>query len=373
MSVAKNPADKVGQRSRRYSSIKYSLSAVGLVYDLLLLAAALASKVSALLAHAVNLLVGGNYLALPVYLFIICAVYYILSFPLHFYRTFILEHQFQLTRQSLKGWFFDQLKSGAIAYLIGIILLKVFYSLCRFWPQDWWWMVSLFWIFFSLILAKLAPVVIIPLFFKYKKFSDDALRQKIIRLSEKMKVRILDVFEIDLSRQTEKGNAALVGFGSTRRVILGDTLRVKYEPEEIEVILAHEFAHQKLQHLLKLLLNGAVTTGLCFYAIYKTSPLALKLFGLDSLNDIASLPLILMYILLAGIILRPWDNFLSRKFEIEADRLAISSTGLKDAFISTMDKLSAQNLSDRNPRPLIKYFFFDHPPIDERIRLARSV
>ena len=373
MSVAQNPEDNLTEKSRKYSTIKYSLSASVLVYDFLLLAGFQASGLSGLLAKGVNLLLAGNYLVLPVYFFIIFFVYYILSFPLNFYQSFILEHQFQLTHQSVRSWFFDQLKGGIIAYFISIILLEVFYALSSLQPQNWWWIISLFWIFFSLVLAKLAPIIIIPLFFKYKKFSDQELRQRIIRLSGKMKLKILDVFEIDLSRKTEKGNAALVGFGSTRRVILGDTLRGKYAPEEIEVILAHEFAHQKLQHLLKLILSSAVTTGLFVYAIYRTSPRALGFFGLDSLNDISALPLIFIYLLLSGVILRPWENFLSRKFEFEADRMAITITGLKNAFISTMDKLFAQNLADRNPHPLIKFFFFDHPPIDERIKLARSL
>ncbi len=208
--------------------------------------------------------------------------------------------------------------------------------------------------------------------FKYKKISNEELRQRIIKLSRKMELKILDVFEIDLSRKTEKGNAALVGFGNTRRVILGDTLKKKYTPEEIEVILAHEFAHQKLGHLFKLVLTGALTTVFCFYVIYKTSPYALRFFGIESLNDISALPIIFIYLVLSGIILQPWENFLSRRFETEADRLAILSTGLKEAFISAMDKLAAQNLADRNPHPLIKLFFFDHPSIDERIKSARS-
>lgn len=373
MPVAQNPEDKLREKSRKYSTIKYSLSACALGFDFLLLVGFQASGFSGLLVKGLNLLFAGNYLVLPVYLLIIFFVYYILVFPLNFYQSFILEHQFRLTRQSLQSWFFDQLKGGIVAYIISIILLEVFYALIGFQPRNWWWITTLFWIFFSLVLAKLAPVIIIPLFFKYKKFSDEALRQRIIRLSEKMKLKILDVFEIDLSRKTEKGNAALVGFGNTRRVILGDTLRDKYTPEEIEVILAHEFAHQKSQHLLKMVLNSAFTAGIIAFVIYKTSPLALGLFGLDSLRDISALPLIFIYLLLSGVILRPWENFLSRKFEFQADRMAVTVTGLKNAFISTMDKLSSQNLSDRNPHPLIKFFFFDHPPIDERIKMARSL
>jgi STE24 endopeptidase len=373
MAVISGPEDRLRERSRRYSTIKYSLSILETVYILLLLLVFLAFGFSGLLARHVKILAGNNYIAIGLYLFVIYAAYYILSFPLNFYRSFILEHQFHLTRQKLKGWFIDQLKSETISYVIGIIILEVFFALVKSQPQNWWWIICLFWIFLSLVLAKLAPVLIIPLFFKYKKLSDEDLRQRIIKLSRKMKLKILDVYQIDLSSKTEKGNAALVGFGNTRRVILGDTLKNKYTQEEVEVILAHEFAHQKLGHLLKTVLAGVISAVICSYLIYRSSPHVLGIFGLESLNDIASLPVILGYLILAGIILKPWENYLSRRFEFDADRLAITSTGSSGAFISTMDKLAAQNLADRSPGFLIKLFFFDHPPIDERISHARSV
>ena len=371
MAVRKNHQDRLSLRSRQYSTIKYSLSIIELVFILLLLFVFLAFGFSSFLAKGLKVLVPGDFLALGLYLFIIYAVYYILSFPLNFYHNFILEHQFQLTRQSVKDWFFDQFKAGALYYAISLILLEVFFVSVKNQPRDWWWIISIFWIFSSLVLAKLAPVLIIPLFFKYKKLSDEELRQRIIKLSRKMKLPILDVYQIDLSRKTAKGNAALVGFGNTRRVILGDTLKNKYTPEEIEVILAHEFAHQKSAHLFKLIIAGALSTTICFFLIYKTSFHVLGLFGLEGLDDIAALPVTFIYLALSGMIFKPWENFLSRKFENDADKIAIASTGLKDAFISTMDKLAAQNLADRNPNPWVKMFFFDHPPIDERIKLAR--
>ncbi|MCX5704754.1 MAG: M48 family metalloprotease [Candidatus Omnitrophica bacterium] len=217
------------------------------------------------------------------------------------------------------------------------------------------------------------PVLIIPLFFKYKKLEDETLRQRIIVLAGKMKVRVLDVFEIDLSKKSLKGNAAFVGAGNTRRVLLADTLKDKYTYEEIEVILAHEFAHYRLKHLLKLILVNSAVTLVTFFVIYATSSSALWLFGLSSYLELAALPLLFFYFAVFGVILQPFGAFISRCFERSADRMAIQVTGLKDAFISTMDKLGDQNLSDRNPHPLIKFYFFDHPPIDERIKMAKHL
>jgi STE24 endopeptidase len=159
--------------------------------------------------------------------------------------------------------------------------------------------------------------------------------------------------------------------GKTKRVILADTLKDKYSYDEIEVILAHEFAHYRLKHLLKLLLVNSMGIVLSFYIVFTTSSYTLELFGIDSLTNIAALPVILIYITLFGIIITPLQNYISRRFERHADTIALGFTGLKDSFISMMEKLATQNLAERKPSQLIKVFFFDHPPIDERIESAK--
>jgi STE24 endopeptidase len=360
------------KKVKRYSNIKYTLSLIDTAYLLLILFLFLGLNFSKILAENITKSVPNHFIIIPLYILIACLIYYSLSFPLNLYRTFILEHKFCLTNQKIIDWFLDQVKAGAIFYLILVILFEAFYYIFRQNPGTWWLIVSIFWIFFSLILAKLVPIIIIPLFFKYKKLSDETLRQRIINLADRVKVKILDVFEIDFSSKTLKANAAFVGWGRSRRVILADTLKDRYSYDEIEVILAHEFAHYKLRHLLKLIFINSSVMVLSFYFIFKTSGYALKLFGLSSLSDIAALPLILIYFVIFGIIMQPFENYISRRLERNADILALKVTGLKEAFISMLEKLSLQNLADRNPKPLIKFFFFDHPPIDERIAMARE-
>ncbi len=369
--------DNLTDRARRYSLYKYTLAFLDTLYLLFLLLIFLVSGLSKLLVQSIlrfypEQFTPNNYLIIALYLFILFLIYYLFDFPLNFYRSYILEHKFSLSRQSLRSWASDQLKSGVVAYIISLILLGAFYYILKYNPNTWWLIISLFWIFFSLILAKLTPIIIIPLFFKYKRLSDDTLRQRIMNLADKMQVKILDCFEIDFSKKTLKANAAFVGWGATRRVILADTLKDRYSYDEIEAILAHEFAHYKLKHLLKLILVNSFVIILSFYIIFRTSSYSLRVFSFSSLSDIAALPVILIYFVLLGIILQPFENFISRRLERNADALALSITGLKEAFISMMEKLSSQNLADRNPHPLIKFFFFDHPPVDERINMAKS-
>ncbi|MDD5662145.1 MAG: M48 family metallopeptidase [Candidatus Omnitrophica bacterium] len=356
-------------RAKQYSNIKYTLEIAGIIYTLVIITLFLKSGLSQWFVLALSK-TQLTFLLLPLYLLIVSLGYYLLVLPFNFYQTYVLEHKFSLTTQPLADWFKDQFKSGVISYLIILILVSAFYFILKYNPDTWWLAVSIFWIFFSIVLAKLLPVVIIPLFFKYKKLSDGDLRQRIMRLAGKMKVKVLDCFEIDFSKKTLKGNAAFVGIGNTRRVILADTLKDKYNYDEIEVILAHEFAHYQLKHLLKLILVNSIITLAVFYLIFRTNAYILNLFGLSSLSDLAGLPVVLVYFIVFGIVTQPLEAFISRSFERSADSVALEATGLKDAFISTMDKLSQQNLSDRNPHPLIKFFFFDHPPIDERIKAA---
>lgn len=358
-------------KAKQYSNEKYSLAIAGMGFDLFLLFVFLASGLSKALAEWLSLISPNAFFTLPAYITIAGFAYYLLDFPLHFYGSYILEHKYSLSTQRLGAWFLDELKASLIALSIAFILVGALYFVLNHFLNTWWLIISLFWVFFNILLAKLVPIVIIPLFFKYKKISDESLRQRILSLADKMKVKILDVFEIDFSKKTVKANAAFVGVGSTRRVLLADTLQNKYTPDEIEVVLAHEFAHYRLRHLLKLVLINSAVTVVTFYIIYKTSSGVVAFFGFSSLSEIAALPVVLLYMALFGIIMQPLAAFLSRVFERNADRLSLAVTQNTNAFISMMDKLGEQNLADRSPHPLIKFFFFDHPPIDERIKMAK--
>jgi len=365
--------DSLSKRIKSYNYFKYTLAIVEIIYTLILVFAFLFLGLSLKLLKQIHYFITNKYLAIIFYTLILYFLYYLFTFPLNLYRSFILEHKFFLSNQKIKDWLKDQFKVLLISGLILIILVEFFYFILFKSKHNWWWQISLFWIFFSLILTRLMPVLIIPLFFKYKKISDEQLKERIINLAKKMKIKILDVFEIDFSKKTLKANAGLVGLGKNRRVILADTLKDKYTHIEIEVILAHEFAHYKMKHLLKLIFINAFFIFILFYLIFISSDYILNFFGLKSLSDLASLPVIFLYFLLYEVITQPFKNYFSRRFEKSADIMALKTTGLKDEFISLLKKLSLQNLSDPNPNFLIKFFFFDHPPLAERLKIAQSL
>jgi STE24 endopeptidase len=357
--------------AKSYSCRKYALNITDMFYNVALILAVLGSGFSVFLERSIGRLGLTGYPSMAVFLAAVLFLYCLLNLPLSFYSGYTLEHKFNLSRQGRGDWWMDQFKSLLLTYLLVLALLSGFYwILSRF--GQWWIALSVFWIIFVLVLARLTPVFIVPLFFKYRKLDDETLRGRVFALARQMRVQLLDVFEIDFSRKTLKGNAAFVGMGRSKRVILADTLKERYNYEEIESILAHEFAHFRLRHIAKsIAANSLLVTGL-FYLIFRTNAYFLSVFGLDSLSQPASIPLIFLYFSVFSIVLRPLSAYISRRFERQADRLAIETTRNRDAFISVMEKLAVQNLADRDPHPLIKFFFFDHPPEKERINTARS-
>ncbi len=196
------------------------------------------------------------------YFFVMCsgAVKLAIHFPLSFYSGYIVEHRFALSNQTFWRWIAEQLKGLAVGVFLGGIILTTFYLILWRYPQSWWIIVWAFLFFFSVLLGQLAPVLIFPLFYKFKPLENEEVKQRIQGLAEKWKIKIRGVYQFDLSKNTRKANAALVGLGRTRRVILGDTLLSLCSPAEIETVFAHEIGHHARRHMLKgILLNSLMS------------------------------------------------------------------------------------------------------------------
>lgn len=359
------------EKVKRYARIRYTVAIADTLYLLALLVIFQVSGLSVDLRTSLSAFFQNDIALIFFYSLAIYIFYLILNFPVVFYRSFMVEHQFDLTRQKFPQWFSDFLKGNALSFIFFLILTESFYYFLRQYPGDWWWITSSFWIFLSVIISRIFPVLIIPIFFKYKRVEDEDLRKRILALSEKMRINLLDIYEIDFSKKSLKANAALVGLGRSKRVILTDTLKGKFSHEEIEVILAHEFAHSRLRHMIKLIMISAAGTLAAFYLAFKASPAIFANLNLN-ITDIAALPMWLILSNIFEFVSTPAINYLSRKMESNADRLALEYSKNPAAFISMMEKLTEMNLSERRPHPVIKFLYYDHPPVDERIAMARK-
>ena len=354
-----------------YSRIKHSLAVIDIIYLLALLAILQYSPLAVLLGQWLKGFSANGPVTVFLYCLIISSVYAIFEFPLAYYRSYAVEHAFGLSTEKFFSWLSDAVKSSVLSFLFFAILMEIFFAILRNYPQQWWWMCGASWMFLSVIMARIFPVLIIPLFFKYKRIEDEALRGRILALSGRMSIKILDVYEINFSKKSTKANAALVGMGRSKRVILTDTLMGKFTPDEIEVILAHEFGHFKLRHLIKRVAMNAFIILATFYCFFKFAHIAFDSFAIK-LSDISGLGIWMFLFTIFQIILIPLTNWISRNMERNADRKALEFSPNREAFVSMMKKLAEQNLSEGKPSLLVKIFFYDHPPIDERIAFAKG-
>jgi STE24 endopeptidase len=221
-------------------------------------------------------------------------------------------------------------------------------------------------------LAKIAPLVLLPMFYTFTPLERESLRARLVALSRRAGVPVLGIYEWGLGEKTRRANAALVGTGTTRRILVSDTLLSQFSDDEIEVILAHEIAH----HVHRDMLKGLVAEGLLLLASFYAAAVALTagrdLLGLRSPSDLTGLPLLLLAGGVTMVVATPVVNALSRRNERRADRYALALTRQPDAFVSAMKRLAAQNLAEERPSRLALWLFYTHPPIGQRIDAARE-
>jgi STE24 endopeptidase len=313
-------------------------------------------------------------LSVPVvaYVVLLAALNECIALPVAFYRTFVLDRRYELSSEPASAWFRDHAKAAGIATLFAVAAAEVVYALIT-WSTTWWWVAAaVIGTGFMALLARLAPVLLLPLFYRFTPLDRPALTERLLALSQRAGVPVLGVYEWGLGAKTRRANAALVGSGATRRILLSDTLLSEYSDDEIEVILAHELAHHVHRDIPKgialefsLLLAAGSVAAATLNASW--APL-----GLDGPADPGGLPVLLLAggaVLLAA---TPLVNALSRLNERRADQFAITLTLRRDAFVSAMRRLGAQNLAEESPSRTAVWLFHSHPPVHERIAHARS-
>lgn len=306
------------------------------------------------------------------YVVIVSIIYTLFFLPLNFYEGYILEHKFMLSNQSLGDWIKNSLKAFGVSLVLSLIIIEITYLLLRQTGSYWWIWAGCFWIFFSIILNHLAPILLIPIFFKLTPLDNPELVEKLKAMAQKVGSRILGVFEIDLSRKTKKANAAFTGMGKTKRILLADTLLKEYTQEEIEVILAHELGHYYYKHLWQLLTASVISTFIGLGIGHKILSISTHKLGFPGISDIGAFPILALVLFGFMLLVLPINNTFSRKLERQADKFAISLTKNPQAFINSMNKLAYQNLSNVSPNPIVHFLLHSHPSISERIEMAEE-
>ena len=313
-----------------------------------------------------------NYaLAVFLYLFFLLLIAKALGLGLDYYG-FRLEQKFQLSTQKARAWAWDEIKGFLVGLLLAGIVVELLYFMIRQSPQHWWIITWALFMVLFIVLAQIAPVVLFPIFYKFEPLDNEDLRRRLILLSEHAGTRVRGVYRWKLSEKSKKANAALTGLGSTRRVILADTLLDNYAPEEIEAVLAHELGHHVHRHILKSILVQAGTTLLGFWVANWVLHYAVDHHMFEELSDFANLPLLGLTATALSLLLMPALNAYSRFNERQADRYAFESIASVQPFISSMNKLAQQNLAERTPSKWVEALFHSHPAISKRVAAAEE-
>ena len=313
-----------------------------------------------------------NYtVSLFVYLLLLLGISKVLGIGLDYYG-FRVERRFKLSNQRFGSWAWDELKGFLVGLVLGGIVVELLYFTIRQWPQHWWLLAWALFMGLFILLAQLAPVVLFPIFYKFEPLENEDLRRRLVVLSEHAGTRVRGVYRWKLSEKSKKANAALTGLGSTRRIILADTLLDNYTPEEIEAVLAHELGHHVHKHILKSIFVQAGITLFGFWAANWTLHYAVDQHMFEELSDFANLPLLALVSVVLSFVLMPAMNAYSRFNERQADRYAFETTASVQPFISSMNKLAEQNLAERAPSKWVEWFFHSHPSISRRLAAAEE-
>jgi STE24 endopeptidase len=310
-------------------------------------------------------------LSLFLYLVLLLAIGKALGIGLDYYG-FHLERRFHLSNQRFGAWAWDEIKGFLVGIILGGVVVELVYFTIRQWPQHWWILAWALFMGLFVLMAQLAPVVLFPIFYKFEPLENEELRRRLVVLSEHAGTRVRGVYRWKLSEKSKKANAALTGLGNTRRIILADTLLDNYTPEEIEAVLAHELGHHVHRHIVKSILVQAGITLFGFWAANWVLHYAVDHHMFEQLSDFANLPLLALVSVVLSFLLMPALNAYSRFNERQADRYAFETTASVEPFISSMNKLAAQNLAERTPAKWVEWFFHSHPSISRRLEAARD-
>src|SRR6266849_1600253 len=367
------PTSADSPEARRYNRIRRWLGVADFILGLVLMVALLATGWTGTLRAIAYKATFQHYsLAVFLYVLMLLLIGKILGLGLDYY-SFRLEHRYQLSNLRLRAWVRDEIKGFLVEMVLAGIVAELLYFIMRQAPQHWWLIAWAAFLGLFVLLAQLAPVVLFPVFYKFAPLENEELKERLVRLGERAGTRVRGVYQWKLSEKSKKANAALTGLGTTRRIILADTLLENYSPDEIEAVLAHELGHHVHRHSLKSIAVQAAITFVGFWTANEALQYAIDHSNrFTGLADFANLPLLALVSTVLSLLVLPALNAYSRHNERQADRYAFRSIVSVEPFISAMNKLADQNLAERTPSRFVEWFFHSHPATSRRVAAAET-
>lgn len=313
-----------------------------------------------------------DWLLLFFYVVVIGGIMFLINLPLSFYQGYTLPHRFDLSTLTIRGWITDQIKGILVGGVFGMLMLEIIYAILRASPTLWWLWAAVILLIFNVIMANLAPTLLMPLFNKFVPLGEEhrELAERLLQLAKRSGTSVRGVFKFDMSKRTKQANAGLTGLGNTRRIVIGDTLLNEFTPDEIETVMAHELGHQVHKDIPLGIIFGSITTLVGLFLAGLGLNLGVKIFGFSGTADVAAFPLFLIVLGLYGLVTMPLENGFSRWRERRADEYGLFLTHNGTAYASALRRLANQNLSDTEPEAWVEWLLYSHPALGKRIAMA---
>ncbi|MBS3817934.1 M48 family metallopeptidase [bacterium] len=359
------------RKARKYEKEKRLLGLVQSLLSLFILLGFYFSGWSYVLAHSSWL--PSFILTFLFYVIFFQALLVLLGLPLHFYNSYVHEHKWGFSNHTLLSWMWDQAKSFLVSMVILGILLSLLLWILEEFPSQWWLIAGMAMALVSVIFSTLFPVVVLPVFNKYTPIQDKELTSALDKILAKEGLKSSGFFKEDTSRQTKKENAFLAGLGKTRRVVLSDNLMENMSIPQIVSIIAHEVGHHKYKHMWKHIALGTLQQLGVFYVLNLILQRIFPQFLSSPQWNLTLFPIFLIIMgAISGFILGPLSQALSRFFEKQADHYALENIENKRAFMTALAGLADRNLSNAYPPWWVKWLYYSHPPVGERLQMSEE-
>jgi len=292
--------------------------------------------------------------------------------PISFWLGHVHEQAWGFSTQSAWGWLGDWVRSIGIAAAIGGGLYTGLIALIRWLPRGWPLAAGAGIAGAVVLFSFVWPVLVEPVFNDFRPMADREQRAELLALADEAGAPVSEVLVADQSRRTTKENAYVSGFGSTKRIVVWDTLLDRASFEEVKLVAAHELGHRRFGHVEWGTAIGAVASALGVGVLWwlLRAPGVLGAARATSVADPRIIPLVILAATVMTLITAPVANRISRAFEARADRFALELTGDRETYVAAQRGLALRNLADLDPGPIAYRFVYTHPPAAERVSYA---
>ena len=296
----------------------------------------------------------------------------VVMLPLSYYGGYVIPRAYGLGRQSRGAWTLDWLKATLLTVGLGSAVGGLFLWIASNMGENWWWIFGLCVSAIGLLLVFVTPYVLVPLFFKMRPLADTETVERIQAMVKRAGAPVRDVCSLDFSRRTAEANAAVIGMGHSRRVVIADTLLAEFTRGEVDAVVAHELGHHVHRDVQRLLLGNAVLIWVGLFVASVTLPAVLPILSLPSVSYVPGYPVLLFVVEVYFLVFSPLLNWWSRRLESGADRFALQLTRDPTSFAGAMQRIGCQNLVELCPPRWSELLLATHPALQRRIRLAET-